>query len=532
MVLLKKYKLVNIFYFISIFYVLGVFINMLLKHYLIVTHPYQLEYREIANLLDTNAILNGENPYSLKNQPDLGTCYGIGYPLVCAIFSKFFGITLFSHRLVSILSIILTSVLFFMLLRKEKIDKWLSFAGTVILYLNISFNNQAICRPDALGMLFFSISVFTPIYYNYSNKSLIIGLIFSISSFYIKQYFIIGFAIIILFIFLFKSIKKSFIFGFIYGALFLFSAYIVKFYFETYFYSTSLAMLNLAVNKIEWSKYQLEEFFLVTHFGLSILLLICIFIFIISNFSFLKNELSNFNLLMNVEKQINIKDLSKGFLSFNFNIFIFLFLSIGLLLLVKLGGNDGAFLTYHFQLLSFCFIIMLLKFSVIYPNSKLLFIPFILISIYSSNLRDKTWPLNKKDINDWQKVSKIIKNSKDVLNSPVICYELFLNNKHIYDTGLNEHWINYRCNKNTIPGKMVIKTQINIKSIQYKIRHQKFDVLILNKENNWTVPFWQKKDENIKKFYVKKDSLNLKMFQTNEYWPIEIWIPKTKYNKV
>ena len=171
---------------------------------------------------------------------------------------------------------------------------------------------------------------------------------------------------------------------------------------------------------------------------------------------------------------------------------------------------------------------MILKFSVIYPNSKLLFIPLIIISIHSSNLRDKTWPLNKKDIQDWNKVSKTIKSSRDILNSPAVCYELFLNNKHIYDTGLNEHWVNYRCDKNTIPGKMVNKTQINIRSIQYKIKHQIFDVLILNKENNWTVPFWDKKNENIKKYYIKKDSLNLKMFQTNQYWPIEIWIPKNK----
>ena len=121
MIQTNKFQPIKIAYFIVIAYALILFSQMLYKHYLIINHPYQLEYRETANLLDTKALMEGENPYALEHQPDLGTCYGIGYSVVCLPFVKIFGMNFFSHRLVSILSILLTSILFFGMLKKEKI---------------------------------------------------------------------------------------------------------------------------------------------------------------------------------------------------------------------------------------------------------------------------------------------------------------------------------------------------------------------------------------------------------------------------
>lgn len=525
MLKIKNFHPIKLCFYITFLYAFFLLINAMGKHYSIVNHPYQLDYREVANLLDTKALLAGKNPYALENQPDLGTCYGIGYSLVCVPFSKIFGANLFSHRLVSVLSIFGTCLFFFLLLRREKIDAWLSFTGSVILYLNLSFNNQSLCRPDGLGMLFFSISVFLPIYYKYSTKSLVIALLFSILSFYVKQYYILGFSLVIIYVFLFHSIKKGIVYGGIYLSLFILSVYIVKYYFESYFYSTTLAMYTLAVNKFNWTIYQYESFF-TTHLGLTIVLLVSLIVFVVTNSSSIKYHLSNFNFASKLENYFNIKSVSQGFLTFKMNVYAFLFLTLGFLILIKLGGNDGAYMAYYFQLLSFSYIALVLCFTIIYPNSKIVFVPFLLLSLFFANTMSKTWPLNQADINDWKKVSNLVKKSKDILNTPAISYELVLHNHKIYDTGLNCHWVDYRCDPNTFPGRMVSQTYRNIDKIQAKIKNKKFDVLILDAETKWTHSDWYASDSLIELYYDKTDSVNLKMFQTNQLWPVDIWTPK------
>jgi len=526
MIKIHKLKEVKIVYFIVVVYTLLLFSQMLYKHYLVIQHPYQLEYRETANIIDTKAILAGDNPYCLKNLPYIGTCYGIGYSAVCAPFAKIFGLNAFSHRLVSILSILLTCILFFGMLRKEKIDTWLSLAGAVILYFNLTFNCQAIARPDALGMLFFTISVLTPIYYKYSPKSLLIAILFSILAFYVKQYYILGLGIIIVYLFLFVSMKKAMKYGVVYGVSFILSVFLISYYFETYFYSTLLAM---QVNNGYDGNYAINQFllFFSSHFALMFMLIISSVIYCITNSTRLKSFLSQFNFLENSQNYLNLKSISKGILMIKMNVYVFLFLVIGFLLLVKLGGNLGAFLTYHYQLLTFSFIMIVLKFSVIYPNSKQIFVPVIFISLYLSYSVNKTVYLNDDDINNWRKISRIIKKSKDVLNTPAISYELLKQNRKIYATGLNAGgWSTYKCERNTFPGQIVAKTKQYIDEIQAKIINKKFDVLILDAGAKSTNSDWYASDSLIELYYEKIDSTSLRMFQTNQVWIVNILRPK------
>ena len=510
---------------VVVIYSLFLLSNMLLKHYEVINHPYQLDYREVANMLDTKAILAGENPYALKNSPNYGTCYGIGYSFTSVPFAKLFGLNLFSHRLLSILSLLISATLFFFLLRKEKIDIWLSLSGAIILYFNISFNNQALCRPDALAMLFFSLSVFLPIYYNYSNKSLLIALFCSIFAFYTKQYFILGFPIILGYVFLFKSMKKSVIYGALFLTLLVLSYILAKYFLECYFYSTTISMAYLALYEFNYAVMQFEQFF-IGHLGFTFLFIISLIILTITQSTFIKSRLSNFTFLSNVEEQFNLKEKSKGLLKFNIDVYLVFFILIGLVLLLKLGGNNGAFMAYYFQLLSFCFIALVLRFTVIFPNSKLLFVPFVLFNLYSANFADSTPMITNEERKDWAKVRQIVKKGKDVLNTPAIAYELFLNKKHIYDNGLNCPWLHYKCDPNTIPGRMIKNADSVIANVQNKIKNQKFDYLIMDIENKWTHYSWFDIDSLREKYYVKKDTLFLKMFQTNQNWPVNIWVPK------
>jgi hypothetical protein len=86
--------------------------------------------------------------------------------------------------------------------------------------------------------------------------------------------------------------------------------------------------------------------------------------------------------------------------------------------------------------------------------------------------------------------------------------------------------LNYHCNPNTVPGKMIRNADSVISNVQYKIKHQKFDYLIMDIENKWTHYSWFSIDSLRNIYYVQKDSLSLKMFQTNQDWPVSIWVPK------
>ena len=78
-----------------------------------VTFPYPLEYREGGSQVTTQFLLNGENPFTLENQPLGANDYGIGYALAVLPLAAIFGNTLLVHRAVSTFFVLLSSILVF-----------------------------------------------------------------------------------------------------------------------------------------------------------------------------------------------------------------------------------------------------------------------------------------------------------------------------------------------------------------------------------------------------------------------------------
>ena len=95
---------------------------LIIQHLELINHPYQIEFREGAQLNFVWGLERGLNPYKLENQPWLADNFGVIYPSVSWIISKFTGLNLFTLRLVSALSIILSSALLFIAMKREKIN--------------------------------------------------------------------------------------------------------------------------------------------------------------------------------------------------------------------------------------------------------------------------------------------------------------------------------------------------------------------------------------------------------------------------
>jgi len=85
-------------------------------HYNLISTDIQLEFREGAQLVFTQNLLDGKDPYAIENQPQAFYVYGPIYNLVVYPFAKVFGNTFSLHRIISGLFITCSIFLFYYLL--------------------------------------------------------------------------------------------------------------------------------------------------------------------------------------------------------------------------------------------------------------------------------------------------------------------------------------------------------------------------------------------------------------------------------
>ena len=175
----KRHGFVSIVLFFGLFFLAGFF----KYHYEVISYPYQVEYREGAHYLVSVALLKGHFPFTLANQPDLSYMYGIVYPLISSFFLQLFGDNISILRMISALSILISTLYFVRYNLKLKVRSSQIFLSCILFYGINLFLCIPSARPDALGYLFFILSVFIPFQYSFSKKSLLISLIFALFAF-------------------------------------------------------------------------------------------------------------------------------------------------------------------------------------------------------------------------------------------------------------------------------------------------------------------------------------------------------------
>jgi hypothetical protein len=102
------------------FFILYSYIYLLNYHYHIIACPYPLEYREGANILPTDLLLQGKNPFDYLNNPQSANLYRIFYNLLVFPFAIIWGPTLLLHRIVSGCFLYACCLIIFIILRKDK----------------------------------------------------------------------------------------------------------------------------------------------------------------------------------------------------------------------------------------------------------------------------------------------------------------------------------------------------------------------------------------------------------------------------
>ena len=490
---MKANKFIYLIFFSVLIYVTCL---LVLEHIKIITFLFPNEYREGHIYSTTVLLLKGINPYSLDAYPVFCNSYGILYNLVVLPFAYIFGNSLELHRFVNAFFILATVFIVFRDFLHQKNFIVFNFIILLVLYAGLIFSSNSVVRPDGLGVFLYVLTIATPLRHKFSSKSILYSMLFAILAFYTKPYYFLGWIVISIYAFFFVNLKKSIFINLLFSIIFIIIGYFVFKIFPLYFYET-IFIFSSFFGPISYSIKQIFDF--------SYLILPISFFFFI---------------LIIYLKKVNLLKLLHnpyGFLSF----------VILLFLIYPLGLNNGAYLTYHLQLLLPLICLFLLSDDDLILNElKKNEILLVLMTFFLLKDVDLTPSFNNKDKSEWQDLSLYLKNKENVLGGPAIATLMLDENKLIYDNGNTPFVIGF--SNNTVSNYLfgmdsiiVNKKNNHFNNLGNKIRSKYFDAIILNPEVDGY--YYQLIDTTN---YIFKRNFQLLNPHLGTKWDVDVFEPK------
>lgn len=528
--------------FLFIFSSLLIFfsIQLVRYHYVLIRFPYPLEYREGAALYTTDLLLKGENPYALKNMPTAINVYGIVYPLFVYPFARLWGATFLVHRSVSAVFLLLSLLLFYVILRRERVGIVYSYSAVLILSASLLARYTPLARPDGLGFFLFLASLFIPYLHGYSPRSLLLSAALGILALYTKAYFVLSIPYLLFYLFVFVSKKKAVFYGATSLVLLLGTAVIVNHVFETYFLNVFFNHMNVATNDLAVLRLQ-SAWFLTYNAGI-----VFIFIPYLSLFAFDKMLTASGQrsavggLVKKLTARLYVTDYDQPLLKVAFPLSLHCLIWSGMLFYLKLGRHNGNMMTYAYQLITPFLILSTYKlFSAPIKNLRsarsindhgyVVIMPAVLISLallYSSAATLKN-PAAQVSREAWQRVESITRSYPDILNSPLLVSLLLQQHKTVYDAGQTEYFEHSRYPDFSAPGRWPSNSKSTAQWVNYQdsvkevVSDQGFDAVIVTpREYSFYL-------EELSQNYFKTETLEVCMPHAEQCAPLEVWEPRS-----
>ncbi len=518
-------KLNKLTLLLSCFVIVVVFYSLLNFHFKLINYPYQLDAREGAPFLIATEMLRGNFTYVLSNLPYLTDVFGVLYYFFCVPFLKFFGIHLSSMRILTAVSIYITIILFYIALRKNKINIRSSLFFTLIFYSLNLFTIIPIVRPDSLGFLLFIVSLYIPVWYSFSRKSLLLSLFFCLLAYLTKSYFAISFPFIVLYLLFYHSKIRAIKYVVLFFLAFVSLQILLYLFFDFFLIGTLSAQLSSTVNKFSHLILQLNFYFINLLLIPSLLLILVTFRYIVVKRNLLFEWIENPKLFLT---GIDFKNKDQPLFRFQLqpDVHWFYFI-LGLFLIVfKLGGHTGQFGVYLIHFLSFPFLLIIAK----KIDSNLIKYPLILFVVLTMILTRvvNLHKLNRliRPSNDLQLIVQTIKKSKKVLATPILASVLVEQDKYVYASGLTEYFFYVPLLKNNygipkiiakikdkllLPKILQSETQIAsyMGDIEKKVVSKYFDVVYID---NSIYDDWLIDPKTLNRYYTIVDTTNVVMF--------------------
>ena len=417
------------FWLIFLPIVLCVFISGLLYHHAqIIFSSVPLDLYEGQMPLITGIIADGNNPYTRPFQPQAMSVYPPLYNIVVAPLSGIFGNTLLLHRLVSAFFIAVSCVLCALAAIRNSGSSVYGIAASVCLYAALLFYSTPIASTNALGMALFLATVLIPWFFHFSNRSLALALLCGLLAFYTKQYFVVGVAMVCLYVFLFQSMFKALTAGMVWVFVVLFSLVMVH-HSSPYFLDNTIFSTAIATSRLSsWALLFLQlKQYVITYWGLlAIMALILLQALKMSTIRGVSNPVGG-------SLKLNVSRLSKPLSNRRPDYFWFCFFWGTAAIVVSLGRNPGNYMTYLFQLMS-PFLLIAGFGSVAKLRGRLrLTAPLVLAVFFQAyTILPKDFSTN---LENWRSIDELIAGHDEILASQMLLINLIRHGKKVYQDG-------------------------------------------------------------------------------------------------
>ena len=486
--------------------------------------PYPLEYREGTSQVLTHLLLNGENPFSISNQPLAMTNYGILYNLAAYPFVVFFGNTLSVYRSINFIFMLFIFLIISQTAYKNGSDQYIALACGLMIVIVISSYGDFGAFPSIMGIFLFLSASLIPFRFSFTPKSLWISAFLAVLTYYTKPYFVLSIGIVASYTFLFVSKKKGLLYGLIFGLIFTAFYFTVRLIFAFYFIDTFWGNISNATNSFTYMCMQLFE--LVKEF-LPIVTLAGWVAFrdIKSTQKSIFSKTSSF--------RVDVQNLNQPIFSQPVNYFAFWGLCTVLAFIFILGGHTGAYMTYLYELTIAPLLLWLAQRINFKTYKDKIVQPLILLNLITLSFAFLNINfLSQRNSPEWAELYKYVADSTNILNSPVVVSAMLEHDMLPVDSGQTEYYYTvhpYPQSWFLGPRYSTFKTRGKEykQSISYLVRDKSYDRLLLTKRQELTHGIVSDIIEN----YTLVNEITVPMPQANENWTIEIWEPKLKANR-
>jgi hypothetical protein len=478
--------------------------------------PYQIELREGTALVTTRILLGGGNPFDFENQPLAMTNYGIGYNLAVFPFARFLGNTLLVHRAVTFGFILLSALVCATIVYQKRrgISSALVCGAFVSIALTTSGGIGA--YPSSMGTYLFLMAVLVPYVRAFDKTSLSASLLLSLLAFYTKPYFVLAFGIVAAYLFLFVSKRKAIIYGALFLTALLSSLFIVRAVFPLYFIDTIVGNISNTYKSFAHLLRQLNQ--LLLYFYPALLLTV-----ILAARNLSKRQVRT---LSAADGWFNLSDWNQPLVRLSADYLLYSFACSLLAFVLILGPHMGTYMNYAYQLLVplfFCWLLQRVDFDHKFGIVATLLLLFNLFlwgfQVLSPDL------LKQKDSPEWAKLDAYVRNSKNVLNSPLVTSQLVDMGLNPVDAGQTLVYYNVKPYPDFyMIGPAYPEWQSDgyryTKLLDRAIENKKYDLIVLTEEKG---TFYHVK--RLPEFYSVVDEFEVDLPQTFQSWTVLIWKP-------
>jgi hypothetical protein len=483
--------------------------------------PYQIEYHEGVNQVQTSLFLRRANPFTLENQPLGMTNYGMGYGLAVLPFAAVFGNTLLVHRSVTFGFIIFSALIGFFIVYRSRKDKLAGLACAAFIMVGLMTGNGIGAFPSAQATFLFLSAIAVPYFRSFDKESLIISALATLGAFYTKPYFILSFGTVVSYLFLFVSKKKGVYFSLFFFTVFVLLLLTVKFFFPTYFIDTVLGNFFNSWLSLDHLLSQLKEMFLTF-----LPILLAVFL-IAEKDSFIKQP-GEFRYQKNFF-ELNVLNWDRPLLAFSPNYLFYSFVCSFLAFVFILGWHKGTGMLYSYQLIVPLFLCWFFGVAMSRAGIRLFLVMIVLANlfIWEDKLLNPSF-LKQSSSDEWAQLFDYIRSSKNILNAPTVVSEVIELGLTPQDSGQTMFFYNIRPYPENIltdiPYKQIRADGLQFEnSINRRIEKQVFDLIITVKDKN---SFYDL--ELVEKYYSQVSEISVYIPNVSENWTMLVWKPRSQ----